>query len=351
MSGECSPEEEEMVINWFKSSDLSADLEKEFYDKWQQTKNNPGNLERWNQILEDTYDKVNMEELLGNLEEARHEKQKKTTKDRPPVHAPEKVSAFRRRINTFLFVVVFVISGATIYYQLGGLGGKEKPLTTREVQKQTQKGQRLLTRLPDGSTVKLNSKTVLRFPEKFTGDKREVFLEGEAFFNVTENKEVPFVIKTGSINVRVLGTSFNVRSYNTEEDQKVAVATGLVEVSHESGIVLHVKPDSMAVFSTIDRKLNMLSYNRSKELGWTDNILYFNKTKFDEVFKKLEEWYGVTIELVEKVDLQERFSAEFSNESLENVLQNIALTSDLHFQIKGKKVYVYENTSSMKQKP
>lgn len=342
LKGKCSPEEEKIVINWFESSNLSMDIEKEFYDKWQQAKINPGNPEKWNQVLEDTYDKINMEELLGNLEETRNEKLKKETKYRPPVRPPVKGNALKGKIKVFLYAAVFAITASTVYYQWGRQSVKEKPLAAQEIQKQTQKGQRLLTRLPDGTMVKLNSKSILRFPEKFTDDKREVFLEGEAFFNVTENKEAPFIIKTEKMNIKVLGTSFNIRSYSTEKDKKVAVATGLVQVSNESGKVLYVKPDSMAVFSTLDRALNIITYDRNKELGWKDNVLYFNKTKFDEVFKKLEEWYGVTIHLKEKVDLQERFSAEFNDESLKNVLQNIELTSDLHFQIKGKKVYVYK---------
>ena len=348
LKGECSPEEEKIVIGWFKSSQVPPDIEKKFYDKWQQSKINPGNLEKWNRLLEDTYDKINMEELLEDLDREPNQKQQKERKDRPPVHLPAKGNSFRK-IRVFLYTAILITAGVTIYYQWNGQNVEDPPLALQEIQKQTQKGQRLLTRLPDGSMVKLNSKTILRFPEKFTGGKREVYLEGEAFFDVTENKEAPFIIKTEKIDIKVLGTSFNIRSYDTETYKKVAVATGLVEVSNQAGKVLHVKPDSMAVFSTIDRELNILSYDKNKELGWKDDVLYFDKTKLNEVFEKLEEWYGVTIELMDKVDLQERFSAGFRDESLENVLQNIELTFDLHFQIKGKQVYVYKNKTSMKK--
>lgn len=338
LNGECSPEEEALVITWFASSDLPPDIEKEFHEKWQKAKINPGNPEKWNRLLEDTYDKINMEELLENLEGMKRENRKKRTKVRPPVRLHAKRRFFNKP-GVFL-LVIFALTTSAIYYYWNSQNTENKLLAVQEVQKQTQSGQRLLTRLPDGSTVKLSTNSLLRFPERFSGGKREVFLEGEAFFNVTENKEAPFIIKTEEIAIKVLGTSFNVRSYRTETDKKVAVETGLVEVRNQTGKVLRVKPDSMAVFSTLDSELSILSYNRKKELGWKDNVLYFDKTRLDEVFKKLEAWYGVAFDLHENIHLQERFSASFEHESLENVLQNIELTFDLDFQVKGEKVYV-----------
>lgn len=213
-------------------------------------------------------------------------------------------------------------------------------------------GRKMTVTLPDGSTVKLNSGTRISYNSIFEGDVRSVWLEGEAFFDVKRNPEKPFIIISGNIRTQVLGTSFNVKSYQEEGVVDVAVASGLVSVSrfdenepdklqwdNISGVVLN--PDELVSYDIENDKFSDIVQVRTDEyLAWKSGILVFKRAPFVEIVSRLERWYGVEFEIEESIEIPDGFTGSFDNKSLRRVLEGISYTSKFDFEIDGKKVII-----------
>ncbi len=193
--------------------------------------------------------------------------------------------------------------------------------------------------LPDGTTVKLNHNSKLIYPESFSKDTREVKLTGEAFFDVTPNKEKPFVIKTDNASVKVLGTSFNVYAYSNAPTVEVIVKTGKVELSDNvinniSNKKILLTPGQKGTFNKSTRTiLKELEYN-SNELSWISHEIKFEFTKLEDAFKTLQRIYSVQITVDEDVNLDNQLNATFNKQDLDYIMDVIALTLDL----KAKKI-------------
>ena len=156
-------------------------------------------------------------------------------------------------------------------------------------QKGTDAGQRLELKLSDGSVVFLNANSALKYPDKFTGERREVFLEGEAFFQVAKDPAHPFIIHTNSVDTRVLGTSFNV---NAKADSTiVSVVTGKVQVSR-GDLSEIAMPNEKVVYAFSKNRLAKARANLEFELAWRSNTIILTDAKLSEVAEKLHEAYG-----------------------------------------------------------
>ena len=186
-------------------------------------------------------------------------------------------------------------------------------------------------KLPDGTLVKLNAESVIRYPSEFSADRRVVELTGEAFFEVEEDTSRPFIIESAGFSTRVLGTSFNIQTYPGEQ-QKVAVVTGLVQVTTTTGATALINPDQMLAIDRETSNFQFLEFDYAQEIGWKDGILRFEDQPLEDVFRKLERWYGVEISCQNAELLDDTYKGEFKNESLDNVLKGIGYTSDYSFE-------------------
>jgi transmembrane sensor len=205
------------------------------------------------------------------------------------------------------------------------------------LEKRTTSGQRITVRLSDGSTVKLNSNTRLAFPERFNNGTREVTIEGEGFFNVAHDPSVPFIVHTSNSSTRVLGTTFNVRAKNSGSTE-VTLVTGKVDVSatHASD-GRQLRPNQQAIIVPGGNRIDTASVDVRKFIDWKDNILSFDHTPLTEVIARLEEWYGVDIELKSKAIEGCSVTARYDSESLENVLKSLQFMLKGSYTIKGRK--------------
>lgn len=151
--------------------------------------------------------------------------------------------------------------------------------------------------LSDGSRIWLSPSSVIRFPEHFPGRSREVELEGEAFFEVAADEEKPFIIRSGGLVTRILGTSFNVQSYASQEQIAVTVVTGKVAVSMgEQAKPVEVMPDERAVFHKQSQQLSKEAFpGAAKLLNRRDGLLAYDGTPVAEVLNDLRLYYGLQI--------------------------------------------------------
>ena len=178
-----------------------------------------------------------------------------------------------RMVSRIAAVLVIVSTLVTIAYLYSFETKKVEPLVNNTIFKETPLGSKVTTKLPDGSLVTLNSGSKISFSEEFDENKREVHLTGEAFFEVVHNLNKPFLVRMDGDVVRVLGTSFNIRSYPEDSAVYVSVATGRVSYSIPSGDEVILEPNRMATYLPHRRSLTTGEVNDLQAFGWKDKVL------------------------------------------------------------------------------
>ncbi|MBC6991212.1 FecR family protein [Hymenobacter sp. BT491] len=180
--------------------------------------------------------------------------------------------------------------------------------------------------LADGSVVVLNERSTFTYPAQFAAHRRDVYLEGEAYFRVTKNPRRPFVIHSGSLQTRVVGTSFNVYAYPRAARQEVTVLTGKVVVSHPfDSQKVNLLPAQHAVFDRASRSLRAAVVgNPALSLAWRRGQLRFEDAPLDEVLDKLSIRYGVAIRARAPRLHRCRVTVRFGTESVAEVVQVLA---------------------------
>ena len=208
----------------------------------------------------------------------------------------------------------------------------------------TEWGQKNKVTLSDGTTVHLNSGSTLEFPEKFNGQIRNVDLSGEAFFVVAPNPKKPFVVHSGEVTTKVLGTSFNIKAYPDNQEISVTVATGKVQVS-ELKSSLDLLPNEQAVFSKDDKTLQSFEVDAGKFSNWKDGIIDFDRASLAEVAKTLQQWFGIEI-IFENDNLRNcRLTGTYQNESLAEILASIGyVKKNMEIEYRGKDSIVFKGT-------
>ncbi|PSL26754.1 FecR domain-containing protein [Dyadobacter jiangsuensis] len=185
--------------------------------------------------------------------------------------------------------------------------------------------------LPDGTKVFLNYNSRLTYPENFKGDLRTVSLQGEAFFDVKPDAAHPFVIQANGTEIRVLGTSFNVKAYS-EAPVRVDVATGKVRVTKDSHRVELVKGQSAEVLKDSIRSLQA----NMNMMGYRTQIYEFNAADLQDVVASIRDGYHVDVRLSNEKIAQCRLTIRFEKEPVDATLSVIAETLDLNLRKEGK---------------
>jgi len=220
--------------------------------------------------------------------------------------------------------------------------GLQEPSSSEEAQiHATQPGEHTTVQLSDGSTVMLNAETQLRVGDAFGTDRREVQLEGEAYFEV-EEAGTPFVVETENTSVRVLGTAFGVRSYSLEKEVSVTVAEGTVGVhpADDEATEKTLTENQRALVSETGSISVTSGVSLDEYLGWRTGRIVFKNTPLREVTWELERRYGYPVWLLDSQLADRRLTATFQDESLEQVLDVIALSLDVGYR-KGDSTVVF----------
>jgi len=213
--------------------------------------------------------------------------------------------------------------------------------------------------LPDGSHIWLNSGSTIKYSSPFVGKNRCVELEGQAFLNVTKNKKSPFSIQAGNVKVNVTGTQFDFKSYPDDRIAEVTLKEGSINLSLLSEGVetshAKMKPGDHFIFNKNTKKAFISNKNIDRYILWKDNMLIFDETPMTEVKKILERWYGVDIEIKNKVVESYKFTTTFKNKSLSQVLELLELSSPikidyLHARVNRKTKQVTNSKIIISQK-
>ena len=195
--------------------------------------------------------------------------------------------------------------------------------------------------LADGTKVWLNSASRLIYPQSFMGKERRVVLSGEAFFDVAHDAERPFIVETSRMNVKVLGTRFNVNDYDDNEEVSTTLVNGSVEIVSGDQQVFRLVPGEQAYGK--ENKLEKREVNVRLYTSWIDGKFLFNNTELEEIAKQISRWYDVEIffssENVKKV----RFTGAIVKfKPLDDLVRMIESTSQVRFSVKGKTIVISE---------
>ncbi len=213
----------------------------------------------------------------------------------------------------------------------------EQSQIVQEIVKKTELGQKQTIRLPDGTMAHLNAGTILSYQEPFGVDIRKVHLEGEAFFDVIRDESKPFIIETMDLEIRVLGTSFNVNAYAGDSRHSVAVKSGKVEVADSgSQNAIQLNPLEVTVFSEGEGLVRSKITNPLVVFGWVEKKMIFDNRSLEEVFKKISKWYGVQIEINIDLGKDKLYTANYDNPTLTEVMDVLAFVYDFEYKVKEK---------------
>lgn len=234
-------------------------------------------------------------------------------------------------------------------------------------------GTKTKVQLPDGSHVWVNSDSKLTYAETFHGPTRDIYLEGEAYFDVVKDPKHPFIVHTSGIDIKVLGTAFNVKAYKTEPTIEATLVHGLIEVTktnqpEASKILLHpheklifdkkaneqsvIKPGMNAAESAIaqDRPINpsititplskSLADSALIETSWVYNRLSFEEEKFEDLAKKIERWFNVEITINNNKIRSYRTTGSFENETVDEALKELQYLVPFNYQINGRNITI-----------
>lgn len=231
----------------------------------------------------------------------------------------------------------------------------------------TADGERKIFRLADASTVHLNSGSQLRCV--VDGSRRELWLEGEAYFEVAPDPSRPFIVHASGVNIHALGTAFNVKAYHGQSSCETTLLEGAVEVyadkTPDSRIRLRpyekVSLDATASIAAPVKKINLKTIHAGPkattatvapmadssltETAWVSNRLQFDETDFEELARLLQRWYGVNITFRDEKPKHYIFSGAFAGETVTQALDALQLTEDFRYEVQGNTITIFSTST------
>lgn len=193
--------------------------------------------------------------------------------------------------------------------------------------------------LPDGSKVWLNAASSIHYPTSFTGKDRKVEITGEAYFEVEKNIRMPFIVKVNDMEVRVLGTHFNVNAYSDEAVAKTTLLEGSVLVARDAATVL-LKPGQQAQIAKTGTLKVIDNADLDEAVAWKNGVFYFNRVDIQTIMRQIARWYDVDIQYQGEI-IPKKFGGEIQRDlNLSEVLEGLKETG-IHFRIEGRKLIVF----------
>ncbi|MGC4037058.1 MAG: FecR domain-containing protein [Chitinophagaceae bacterium] len=242
------------------------------------------------------------------------------------------------RIRWPYFVIAAVFLGLVViptwwYFQRST--AKANKETTVAVQpKPVKENDRQTIHLPDGSTVVLNAGSKLNYPSAFSGNHRDVYLTGEGFFDIKHDPATPFFVHTGKLSVKVLGTSFNIKSYPHTDDIEVTVTRGKVQVLKENKVLGTLTASQQISFSNESESVVTKIVDTLPVIAWKPAEIYFNDISMEDVARQMEKRFNIKIDFANKTIKNCRVTATFTEDDLpDEILSVICAVSRSDYKV------------------
>jgi hypothetical protein len=194
--------------------------------------------------------------------------------------------------------------------------------------------------LPDGSKVWLNSGSTLRFPTAFIGSERIVELKGEAYFDIAKNPKMPFLVRTNNaMDIKVLGTQFNIMAYDDEKNINTTLIEGSVEVLKGSGKTM-LKPGQEAILNRGSGNIKVASADLEQAIAWKNGYFIFYNENIESIMRKVSRWYNVDVVYQGNLSNKDFVGTISRNKNISELLKMLELTGAVHFSIDGRRITV-----------
>lgn len=267
---------------------------------------------------------------------------------------PQEVKPFYKRYKYGMaaaFIALLGLTGLYFWILPPAVKAKQLPVTAKKSRNEisTRQGSHSKVVLPDGSIVWLNAQSKIEYNKDFDGELREVTLEGEAYFDIARDSSRPFVIHANNVDIKVLGTVFNVKSYKNYGYTETSLIEGAIEVSHASrpDKKIRMKPSEKLIIRDSVKAIadlpdptiirTNISYEPADgaitETLWMDNRLVFRNTSFADLAMEFERRYGVVFQFQDETKKEMEFTATFTNESVLQAMTALQLANHFNYYI------------------
>lgn len=334
LAGGCSPEEVYKIMEWLNSDEMDDDLishiEEDLNRNLEFVSNTDEVPEKFKKIIRNIYEK--------------------SASERYRLYGASK-SLIKPYLKIAASIAIIVASAIFFMYQKSNRN--DVPVIAEKigkiVLKENDRGRKSTIFLPDGSVVHLNSESSIKYNESQFDSVRIAYLTGEGFFEIASDSIHPFKVVANNIEITALGTAFNVNSYQGENEIRVSLVEGKVLIKNNQPAngkaeELFLNPGHEVVYSKENNRFTDLkAFNPRKVYGWKDGILYFDQANLPTVIQMLERWFDVDFHLVNESPVQWRYTAQFHNQSLRNILESLSFSQNFKYEIEGKKIIVVFN--------
>lgn len=237
-------------------------------------------------------------------------------------------------------IVLLGLITVTAYWQ----GSRQIQSNFSDIVVEAPLGSKTKLTLPDGSTVWLNAGSKMVYSQGFGVRDRRLAFQGEGYFEVEKNDEMPFLVQTHDVNVTVVGTKFNFRNYPEDEEAVVELLEGKVALENQlkEESVRYLSPNEKMVLHKATGKMDITSAKVKEATLWTENILLFDEDLLPDIIRKLERSYHVQIEIESEALKQTRFYGQFNQleQNIYDVLDMLSETGKLKYREEGKVIYL-----------
>jgi ferric-dicitrate binding protein FerR (iron transport regulator) len=286
-----------------------------------------------------------IQKWFDSFEELPENEEMKAAADQVVVNTMHRLFQGERSVRFILLsaaaVLLVAVTGLMFVYRF--FIKAPAPVTYSSVT--TGQGERKKLTLPDGTTLTMNAGTTISIPSNFGDTTRELVLEGQGTFDIRQNIEKPFVIRTGNVRTVVLGTSFDIKAYPGERSMQVAVLNGKVRIEkQESGHTEVLAPgvtrDQLLTYDEGSGKHELKRCNAENIAGWQQNRLFFEQATLKEIAQVLERQYNTHITLIGTAKHTCRYTLLLKNEKLDNALQLIEQLSGISYQVNNNEIKI-----------
>jgi ferric-dicitrate binding protein FerR (iron transport regulator) len=306
--------ESEQIRNWLIDPENDAELRQILGEIWTNSEIRlKGQEPDFNRMLDQVHHQINNQQI--------HQLKQKAS-----------VPSFYRLFSRVAAILVIPLLLLSVYFYFNpGNNSKLASVTFREIY--TKPGTRTQIDLSDGTRVWLNDGTTIRYPESFSGDKREVFVDGEAYFEVKSNPANPFVVNNPMMNTVVTGTHFNLNAYSADKYFEATLLEGKISLERKNQ-TLKMNPGEQVQFDSQLEEIVQKTVELQNASAWVDGKLIFKDEKLGTAIRKLARWYNVEIVIANPEISNYLFTGTFQDEKIDQTLSLISLALPVSFEFK-----------------
>lgn len=326
LNNRCTPEELKEVTQWLKSGAAEEESKQWGFEFWEaeKYKNADGDDEKLSELFYKIQQKIDS----------------KTAKKDKAIRKKSKLIAWITRAAAILFIPLLAMF---LYFisEKNIAPNQYTQLSVDYIEVVSQIGSRTILQLSDGTEVHLNYGSKLKYPQTFTGNTREVILEGEGYFDVAHNPEKPFVVNTGEVLVKALGTEFDVLAYSGDNDIQTTLVEGKVvleKISQEgqNEKIGSMVPGQHVKYNPRNGNISSSKGNIEKYIAWKDDKMIFEDTPITEVARQLKRKYNVEIKVQDDIKNYD-YTVTFFDEPLMQILDLMTIATPISYEVLPRK--------------